>query len=86
MAGKKVEDLDLLGPNKLTTNGVFPVQGGLVCGTWVLGSTVPEACVQREGRECDQRWGMAPTLQHFSESEYFEHKWARNTLNWGSFK
>lgn len=68
MAGKKVEDPDLIGPNLLTTNGGISSAGRPRLPYLGARSYCPRQHAFKESDgDVTQRCGMAPALQHSSE-------------------
>jgi len=75
-AGKKIEDLDLIGPVSSVSGGGIVKAGRPRLPTRLM---VAPLYLKHAFNESDedviQRWGETPTWQYFSGNEYFEHRW-----------
>jgi IS5 family transposase len=86
-AGKKIEDLDLLGPVSAVTGGGTSNAGRPCLPTRLMVAVLYlKHAFNESDEEVIQRWGDTPTWQYFSGNEYFERHWPCDPTQLGRFR
>ncbi len=86
-AGKKIDDLDLVGPVSSVTGGGISNAGRPRLPTRLMVALLYlKHAFNESDEDVIQRWGETPTWQYFSGNEYFEHQWPCDPTQLGRFR